>query len=278
MSILLLASMALAAPEVVLVGIHIPGLVGNEAVRAEDRLEEALKAASLQPISAEALAPTLAGKEGLLIEDYALGPGKQLVQEARILYDRAQPGEAIPPLTEGIEMLSQALQFAGSGRELQDALLLLALCHLANGEEDAAKDAFSRAATLDPLRTLENASYSPEARSLFEEAKGRVSAQTTGRLWVMASADAAIYLDGRQIGSSPVQDFPVAPGEHTVVARGPKGSTFRDDVRVEASKTTRVEAALERRNLGQAQESPTGRSLQTRYLYQALGRYSEAEL
>ncbi|HND34818.1 MAG TPA: hypothetical protein PLA94_32665, partial [Myxococcota bacterium] len=214
MSILLLASMALAAPEVVLVGIHIPGLVGNEAVRAEDRLEEALKAASLQPISAEALAPTLAGKEGLLIEDYALGPGKQLVQEARILYDRAQPGEAIPPLTEGIEMLSQALQFAGSGRELQDALLLLALCHLANGEEDAAKDAFSRAATLDPLRTLENASYSPEARSLFEEAKGRVSAQTTGRLWVMASADAAIYLDGRQIGSSPVQDFPVAPGEH----------------------------------------------------------------
>lgn len=278
MSVLLLASLALATPEVVLVGIHIPGLVGNEADRAEDRLEEALKAAALQPVGAAVLAPILAGKEGLLIEDYALGPGKQLVQEARILYDRAQPAEAIPPLLEGIEMLGQALQFAGSGRELQDALLLLALCYLANGEEGPAKEAFSRAATLDPLRTLENASYSPEARSLFEEAKGRVSAQTTGRLWVIASADAKVYLDGREIGASPVQDFPVGPGDHTVVARGPKGSTFRDDVRVEASKTTRVEAALELRNLGQAQESSTGRSLQTRYLYQALGRYSEAEL
>ena len=62
MSILLLASLALATPEVVLVGIHIPGLVGNEAGRAEDRLEEALKAEALEPVMADVLAPTLAGK------------------------------------------------------------------------------------------------------------------------------------------------------------------------------------------------------------------------
>lgn len=278
MTLLGMLSLAWAAPEVAVVGVHVAGLQAADAEKAADALGAALEASKVEVSTPADVSEALKGKEQLVLEDYSLVPGRELVQEARILYDRAQPADAIPVLQEGVAALERALGVAGSPRDLQDALLLLALCHLANGEESAARETFAQAAVLDPSRELENASYSPEARQLFDTARKGLATQAPGRLWVMSSADATVLVDGREIGSSPIQDFALVPGHHVVVARGPHGSSVARNVTVETGKTTRVDAMLERRNLGVGDQQPTGRSRQIKSLYQSLGRYSGSDL
>lgn len=274
-----LSALAQAGTDVALVGVHIAGLNGKAEEEAISRLSTELKAAKLGVLMPGEVSQRLSGKESLAIEDFALGPGRELVKEARILYDRAQAIDALPVITEAVDTLENSLILADSPRDLQDALLLLGMCHLANGDDINARLAFRRAAVLDPSRSLETASYSPEVRGIFDELRTNAATQSPGRLSVHPSIkDATVYVDGRQIGIAPIDNFAVVPGPHTVVVRGVAGSASSSKIEVVPGQSVPVNPLLVQHNLGDSAESATGRSRQIQYMYQGLGRYTGVEL
>lgn len=272
---------AAEAPEVAIVGVHISGLgIGSDqaSTAATESLAAALRQEELGVAPPAEVAAQLAGKERLALEDFALGPGRELMQEARILYDRAQPQDAIPLAEEAVAAFQASLAFTDTPRELQDALLLLALCHLADGDPARADEAFRRAAVVDPGRALENASYAPEVRQRFDQIRVQVAGQPSGTLSVQTTAAAAVWIDGRRVGEAPVQDHRLVPGPHAVVVRGADGAVASRQVTVSPGANPPVDLPLERRNLGAGAASNSGRSRQIRALYQGVGRYSESDL
>ena len=283
MSWLLLVGLCQAgdAPEVAIVGVHINGIgIGADLSTdaATEALAAALRAEDLGVLTPDQVAAQLAGKERLALEDFALGPGRELMQEARILYDRAQPQDAIPLAEEAVAAFQASLAFTDTPRELQDALLLLALCQLANGDPTQADEAFRRAAVVDPGRALENASYAPEVRQRFDQIRVQVAGQPSGTISVQTTASAAVWIDGRRVGEAPVQDYRLVPGPHAVVVRGIDGAVATRQVTVVPGANPPVDLPLERRNLGAGAATNSGRSRQMRALYQGVGRYSGSDL
>ena len=290
---LLIGGLAVAgdAPEVAVVGVHLSGLGGSGA--AEEKAAEqatlalaaALEREKLEAILPADVAARLAGKERLALEDFALGPGRELMQEARILYDRAQPKDAIPLAEEAVAAFQASLAFTDSPRELQDALLLLGLCWLADSDPadstadtTQADEAFRRAAVVDPARALENASYSPEVRQRFDRIRAQVAGQPAGTLTVQTTAEASVWIDGRSLGPAPLQEHRLVPGPHTIVVRGADGAVAMKTVTVLPGQNPPLDLPLERRNLGAGAPTNSGRSRQIRSLYQGLGRYSGSDL
>ena len=106
-----------AVPDVLVVGVHVPGLVGEAANVAATKLEEALDATG----KADGLAPSMVsrrirGREGIVLETFALGPGRERLRDARLLYDRAQIEEAGPVVDDAIAMLSRGMEVSTSTR------------------------------------------------------------------------------------------------------------------------------------------------------------------
>jgi hypothetical protein len=274
----LLWSVAYAGYPIAVVGAHLPGFVDKEAEEVSEALADALRAERQEVWEPGEVSEHLSGKESLVLEDFALGPGRELMQEARILYERAQPDVAIPVADEAVKALELSQGLGRSQRDLQDALLLLGMCYLADGNDAQAIVQFERAAGKDPDRDLETASYPPQVRELFAASVKKLKSMSPGQLWVNASAEATIIVDGRSAGTTPVEELILVPGNHVVVAQGPEGSSASSIVTIVSGQPARLDMTLERRNLGRVDALETGRSRQTRHLYQALGRYSGAEL
>lgn len=269
----LLAGLALAAPELIVVGVHVPGLVGNRSMDAAERLADAIessgKARARRPLG---VATKLQGRETLVLESFGLGPGRARVAEGRVLYDRAQVEEAIPVLAEGAELLAQGLAYAPAARELGDALVLLGMAYVGNGDTDEAGAAFERAATLDAARELDPVNFPPRVIDLYDEARGRVARQSPARLTVAASTGAVAWLDGRSLGTLPAETA-IIPGEHYLLVRGKDGGSFFERLPALPGQSLVRDATLERRGIGAPAEGNAGRSKQVKELYKALGSH-----
>ena len=271
---LLLNPALAAAPRAYVVGLHVPGLMGEAPSEAADALTKALDATG----KVDALGPTetskvISGREALILDGYALGPGQARLQEGRILYDRAQPDQAIEVLKDAAEQLAAGLAVSTDVRSLHEALMLLGVSYVGLGDEDSARVAFRRSAILDPSRELDAVNYPPSVVALFNEVRASVAREASGRISVNSSTDAEVFVDGKSRGA--VSDTPIVlvPGTHHVLVRAANGASQFESLVLKPGGSAKIDALLEQRSVGVAAEDTSGRVRQTRDLYKAVGQY-----
>lgn len=274
----LLAQAARAAgPELLVVGVHAPGLVGEPAEAAGRRLGEALDdTGKVDGISPDEVRTRIAGREALVLDTFALGPGRDQLREGRVLYDRAQPDQAIPVLEEAASQLAAGLASTSDARDLHEALTLLGLAHAGLGNEAAARAAFRRSVALDPARQLDPVNYPPQIVSLHEAVRTTATAEPPGLLIVSAPAGARVWVDGREAPGVATQ-LKLVPGEHHVLVRAADGASAFSMLPLAAGERRVVEPDLSPRALGRPAADASGRSRQTRELYRAIGQYTDRD-
>lgn len=276
--LLLLATVApsfAADPELVVVGAHLPGLLGDAPYDAADVLANAVDATN----RAQAVVPVdvsrrIAGREALIIDTYALGPGRERLKEGTVLYERAQPDQAIPVLTDSVRLLEAGLAVSTDAGDLHQALMTLGLAQVGMGDEASARANFRRAAVLDPARQLDTVRYSPDVVEIYEAIRAEIATETPSRVEVSASADAEVWVDGRALGATPVRWFDLPAGRHFLLVRGPGGAHHYEVLTLGPGESRTVDALLEARGLGVGAPDAAGRARQSRDLYRAVGAHT----
>lgn len=274
----LLASLALAGdePDVLVVGAHIPGLVGEAATEAALTLEKALDdRAPVDALGPADVSKLIRGREAIILETFAVGPGRERLKEARLLYDRAQVEEAQPVAEEAVSLLQKGMAVSTSTHDLADAWVLVGMIRVALGDEKAALSAFRRSATLDVERELDAVNHPPRIIELYDSARADLGRKEPARVTVQTSVGATVYLDGKDLGAAPVAEIEVTPGEHYLLVRADGGATAFETLNVTAGEARPVDVALQAQGLGVAADDNPGRSRQVRDLYRAFGNYDD---
>lgn len=278
LALCLLVPLVLAgdAPDVLVVGVHVPTLMGEAAHSAASRVEKALdesgKVDGLSPIE---VSRRIRGRESIVLESFAMGPGRERLKEARLLYDRAQIDEAGPVVEEAISMLSGGMAVSTATRELHEALVLLGMTKIAMGDEKSASTSFRRAATLGVERELDPVNYPPRVIELYNAARAEIAKKSPARVTVQTSIGANVFIDGKDLGASPTGEIALVPGEHFVLVRASGGAARFQTITVTPGEQRVVDVALQTQGLGNSASDPSGRSRQIRDLYRAMGDYDD---
>ena len=271
-----LCSPAFAADEaeVLVVGVHVAGLTPAASSAAADSLAAALdgtgKVDALPPIE---VSRRIAGRESLILDTYALGVGRDRLRKGRLLYEGAQPDQAIPELEDAVKALTTGLSVSTDARDVHEGLMLLGMSYVGMGNEEAARRAFRRSAVLDPNRELNEVSYPPDVVALFNEAREEARGEAPGELSVTSDRDAQVWVDGRNVGKTPQIYIKLLPGEHFVLVRDDLGQSVFQTFVVVSGDSRKMDAGAAVRSLGVAATDVSARSRQARDLYRAVGQY-----
>jgi len=274
----LFASLAHAddKPVVLVVGAHLPGVLGEAADAVSAKLEGALEdRGTVDALTPLEVSKRIRGRESLVLETYALGPGRERLKEAQVLYDRAQVEEAGPVAEDAVGLLQRGMAVSTNTRALLDAEVLLGMIRIALGDEKGAYSAFRKAAVLDVTRELDAVNYPPHVIELYDGARGELAKKSPATVSITTSVGATVYVDGKEIGAAPVDSLTLVPGEHCVLVRAAGGAASFESVVVTAGEKRAVDVALETEGLGTAADDNPARSRQIKDLYRAFGEYDE---
>lgn len=274
----LLVGLASAAlPELVVVGVHDPSLSPSAAAAAADRLAKAIDETGKVDAQAPSEVRTdIAGRETLILDTFALGPGRDALKEGKVLYDRAQPDQAIPSLEQAARLLAAGLAISTDTRDLHEALTLLGLANAGLGNVPAAKAAFRRSAVLDPTRQLDPVNYPPQIVSMYEEVRKAALGETQAKITINAPKGATAWLDGRQVLDT-ASDISIPAGDHYLMVRAETGEADFQALSLKPGEVKGVITTLRPRAVGQPAADGAGRSRQTRDLYRSIGQYVDRD-
>lgn len=274
---ILMAAVASAAPEVAVLGLHIPGQSVEDGRESSERIVESLSAAgAMTPIGPDEVASRLQGRSSLVLDSFALSEGKALVDEGRVLYQNAEPDSAIPLLEQGVQALAEGAKVSGNTGALIEGYLTLGLVQSGMGNTEAALEAFSAAVVLDPKRELDTISYPPDVIELYTQAQASVLEKGTGSLAIKGMAGAKVKLDGID-QSAPLADG-LAPGTHYVYATDESGGRYAAVAEVTPGATASVTLRFDGLSLAEPTQDQNLRMSQTSNLYAALGAYAQTPL
>ncbi len=276
--VLLLAMLlpgAAGAVSVSVVGVHGNGEQSREELfaMAQDMVA-GFKTAGLQVVHGDDLRNRLFGQREQLVEHVFLDPVQSAFDEGRILYEKAQPDQAVAALTRAEGALDGVEQFVRDPRLSVDVQLYLGLAHLSLGNEDDARLAFSEVVRMDPNRVLDTLEYPPKIVELFEQVRAEVLRLAGAKLSIDsgAHAGARVYVDGRLVGTTPTGVGPLPPGLHTVLVDGGAAGRWFASYTLAPGEEVAIEAELTTPSLGTGagEEAQEARSPLTRRLYREL--------
>lgn len=280
MTLLLGTALAARLPEVAVVGVHVQGLDEEGGEEASARIGEAIeRTQAMTYVEPQFASAKLKGREALVLEDFALKSGRDLLEEGRVLYQNAEPDQAIPMLEMAAEELEVGIAATGNTDFLIDTWLTLGLAYTGMGDMDNANRAYREVVVLDPTRELDPISYPPEVIEAYRAVHGQVMAEGTGSLALNASVqNAEIFVDGRSVGLAPVTVDNLPVGRHRVFVTAEGGLRAYEEVLIEAGGTRKLSLQIEERQITKPSEDRYGRSAQIESLYGAVGGYSQTPL
>lgn len=147
-----------------------------------------------------------------------LEESKQLLAEAKELYFQLGLSEAEGKLLRITDLFAQnpELKFS-EGQILLDAWVVLGLVHTARHKQDLAQQDFANACRLNPFFQLDEKTYPPSIRRLFEKAKGELAKEKSGNIQIEGEPKVAdVYLNGIYQGVSPLTLKSLPVGEYTL--------------------------------------------------------------
>ncbi len=270
-------------PSIAVVGVHGNGEQDERTLRGlSEDLAAGFAAAGLDVRSGEPLSALLRPERDRLLERVHLAPVNRAFDEGRILYEKAQPEQAIAALDRAAEALEEAGEFLNDGRLNIDVPLYLGLSWIALGQLDKAEPAFADVVRADPDRVLDSLDYPPNIVETFDRVRARVLSADLASISVRTAGgeSARVFLDGRLLGTAPVEVAGLPPGRHTVLVEGGAAGRSYEVLALGAGAHSNVEARLQRLGLAPSgsDELLPARSGLTRRLFRELAASSGASL
>ena len=126
------------------------------------------------------------------------------------------------------------------------ALMGLAEALATSGQQDAARMAYREVLCLSPGYEPDPGQVPSKLRTLFEQVREQVAAESTGQVILAVKPKGAkIILDGLTVGESPMTVENVAPGLHMVWIHHPGHRSLRQVIEVGVGETAKVEHELQ---------------------------------
>jgi tetratricopeptide (TPR) repeat protein len=271
----------LDAAEIAIVGVHSEALGPEEASDLTQALVRKIHHQSdLDAIGPRLLKNRLLGRQELVLDAMALSDGLKKLEEGKLLYDRAEPTQAITELEDAIQFLDQSVAVTGETRHLRDAYLFIGLSHTALGNANDAKRAFAQAVVLDPEMELDPLRYPPRVQQAFASIRDRIRLAQPAALQIQVpeGMPVDIWVDGRKRGRAPLRVEGLPPGRHYIRAVGPGAHRGYKAVGLSPDQSLPVFLPMDQHGMGRVANSTEGRSRQTAALYRALGKHTQTEL
>ena len=276
---LLGSALAARLPEVAVVGVHVEGLDEEGGELASARIGEAIeRTQAMTYVEPQFVSAKLKGRESLVLEDFALSEGRALLEEGRVLYQNAEPDQAIPLLQMATQELEAGISATGTTDLLIEAWLVLGLAQTGMGEMGAANAAFREVVVMDPSRQLDPISYPPDVVEAYSAVRAEVMGEGTGKLALSTTPGAEVFVDGRSVGVAPitVEDLPV--GRHRIFVTAEGGLRAYDEVLIEADGMRKLSLSLDDRQITAPAQDRYERAAQTERLYGSVGAYCQTPL
>jgi hypothetical protein len=144
---------------------------------------------------------------------------EELAREGWRAYLEARPTFAISRLGDARAEAAALLDLDGGLELYADLSIRIGAARLALGRDDEADLDFRLAAALDPEREVTDAEFKPAVVVRYAAARAARPGAVRQRI-DSAPGGAAIEVDGRRIGTAPVE-VDLEPGLHVIVARAP---------------------------------------------------------
>ncbi len=277
----LVGAQAAMAADVALVGVHDAELGADEQEALLEAMRLAVQRSGVhRALDGKAFSTLLAGREDLVLQQSVLAEGRRLVEDGRILFQQAQPEQAVDVLEACVEALREGMATTNAVRDLWEAWMLLATSHDAIGQQTAARDAISAAFAVQPERRPDPASYPPSVLELYESER-ELGSEDPAELTITVDLDdveAIVSLDGRELGAAPVVVTDVVPGEHHLRVRTSDGRVGYRALDVGSDENRTVELEVGPPSLGLPAGSDGQRGQQIGALYRAIGTHVRVDL
>ena len=276
---LLGSALAARLPEVAVVGVHVHGLDEEGGELASARIGEAIeRTQAMTYVEPQFASAKLKGRESLVLEDFALSEGRALLEEGRVLYQNAEPDQAIPLLRQATQELEAGISATGTTDLLIEAWLVLGLAQTGMGEMGAANEAFREVVVMDPSRQLDPISYPPDVVEAYSAVRAQVLAEGSGELVLSTTEGAEVFVDGRSVGLAPVTVDELPAGRHRIFVTGEGGLRAYEEVLIEPGGVRKLSLPLDYRQITAPAEDRDGRASQTERLYASVGAYCQTPL
>lgn len=271
------AAWAATGVTIAVVGVHGNGEQDDDLLRAlGDDLVRGFADAGLEVRSGQAVGTMLEPERDRLLERVYLSPVTRAFDEGRVLYEKAQPDQAIEALERAQAALLESDEFLRDARLRVDVPLYLGLSWFALGEGARAEPAFAEVVRADPARVLDSLDYPPNIVETFDRVRGELLAEELGSIAIEAPGNARVFVDGRLVGTAPAQVDGLPAGRHTLLVDGGTAGRWFEALELEPGESVEREADLQRRGLARASGDPVlpARSGTTRRLYRELATTS----
>ena len=258
------------------VGVHGDGIQSEEDIEAiTGDIVAGFKIAGFEVIHGTELRNRLSSARESIVDKVYLEPVRSSFDEGRILYEKAQPEQAIVALSRAEARLEGAEEFLRDPRLTVGVQLYLGLCHISLGHQDAARLAFGEVVRMDPDRILDSLDYPPRIVDLFDSVRTEVLSREGASVALEVfdgTLGARVFVDGRMVGTTPAVVSGLPPGFHTVLVDGGAAGRWFSELTLFEGEHRAISADLEPRGLAQGDdrdfEDP--RSGITRRLYREL--------
>jgi hypothetical protein len=271
-------------PSVAVVGVHGDGNQTAEELEAITAdIVAGFKTAGFEVIHGSDLRNRLSSARESIVDEVYLEPVRSSFDEGRILYEKAQPEQAIVALSRAEAQLEGAEEFLRDPRLTVGVQLYLGLSHISLGHEDAARMAFSEVVRMDPDRVLDTLDYPPRIVDLFDSVRTQVLAREGASVAVEVfdgTMGARVFVDGRMVGTTPAVVSGLPPGFHTILVDGGGAGRWFEELTLFEGEYRTISAGLETKGLAQGDDRDfeDSRSGVTRRLYRELAVASGADL
>jgi hypothetical protein len=169
---------------------------------------------SVRVVSGRSVGRSVWGTFGSGLEDAASSLAS-LVSQGKESYEMLQVGKAL----ELFEQAKQIEMFGGADVLDTDLLVEMhvfyGLTLLVQGHEAKAAEEFRQAVSHDPTFELSSRKYAPNVVRAFTKAKKQLLSGKPTKVTIHSEPEGAtVYLDGLELGTTPLKNYPVFPGHH----------------------------------------------------------------
>ncbi|MBI5510020.1 MAG: PEGA domain-containing protein [Deltaproteobacteria bacterium] len=170
--------------------------------------------------------------------DKELAQIRALRESARAQFDQLDLDAALKQYVKLLARIDKTLTAPTDSRPLADTLAMIAASHLLLGADKKARATLERLLTVAPDYAPEDAVFNPQMMGVFASLAAKLGDSTFGEINVTVQPPgAAVFLDGRLVGSTPLTIKEVRKGRHivTATARGHGRQSKNVDVKPRAT-------------------------------------------
>ncbi len=170
------------------------------------------------------------------------GGARAELREGKRLSERLRIPQAIAKLERGLEMYRAQPEQLSNFAVVVDAHLLLAEAYLRRGKEAQGREVLTALARIQPWLDIDESRYPPLFVNLWKEIQSSELQKARGALRV-DGASGTVWINGKELGSTPLRVDQLIIGEHHVVVRG-QGGVFGKTVSVREQREVQVTVEL----------------------------------